>query len=440
MTLAVVTSILLGVGAGLLASVDAAMSSFSKARADELADEGRAGAARLSRILDDPAPALNTVLLLRVLLETASIVLVALVVADRVEGLWEQLLVAAAIMVVVSYVLIGVGPRTLGRQHAESIALAAALPVLVLTWLLGPVPRLLILLGNALTPGRGFAEGPFASEVEVRELVDLAAASAVIETDESKMIQSVFELGDTIVREVMVPRPDLVFVEHTKTLRQTQSLSLRSGYSRLPVVGDDLDDVVGMAYLKDVTKRIFDNHAAESTEKIDSIMRPCLFVPDTKPADDLLKEMQAQRTHVAIVVDEYGGVAGMVTIEDILEEIVGEITDEYDSEPDEVERLADGSYRVSVRYDVDDLAELFDVRLDDEDVDSVGGLLAKHLGKVPIPGSVVEVAGLRLEAEDPSGRRNRVGRVNVRPVETETASLPSSHGQRSAARGHGSES
>ena len=165
--------------------------------------------------------------------------------------------------------------------------------------------------------------------------------------------------------------------------------------------------------------------------------------PDTKPADDLLKEMQAQRTHVAIVVDEYGGVAGMVTIEDILEEIVGEITDEYDSEPDELEELADGSYRVSVRYDVDDLGELFDVRLDDEDVDSVGGLLAKHLGKVPIPGSVVEVAGLRLEAEDPSGRRNRVGRVHVRPVDTEAASLPSSHGhgQRSAAgRSHGSES
>ena len=162
------------------------------------------------------------------------------------------------------------------------------------------------------------------------------------------MIQSVFDLNDTVVREVMVPRTDLVYIEGTKTLRQAMSLCLRSGYSRIPVIEDnDLDDVLGMAYLKDITKRVFDNRAAESTEQVDSIMRPCLFVPDTKVADDLLKEMQAQRTHVAIVVDEYGGTAGMVTIEDILEEIVGEITDEYDTEPDQLEALSDGSYRMS---------------------------------------------------------------------------------------------
>jgi CBS domain containing-hemolysin-like protein len=198
----------------------------------------------------------------------------------------------------------------------------------------------------------------------------------------------------------------------------------------VPVIGENLDDVLGMAYLKDVTKRVFDNHVAESTERIDSIMRPCLFVPDTKPADDLLKEMQAQRTHVAIVVDEFGGTSGMVTIEDILEEIVGEITDEYDTEPDELESLSDGSYRVSARYDVDDLGELFDVDLDDEDVDSVGGLLAKHLGKVPIPGSTVEVEGLRLVAEAPSGRRNRIGRVHVSRVDVPSDPDPVPGGSR----------
>ena len=413
MTLMLALSVVLAVVAGLLASVDAALSSFSRARALELEAEGRGGAAAVRRILDDPAPALNTVLLLRMLCETTSVVIVALYVADRVEGLWAQLGVAVLVMVVVSYALIGVGPRTLGRQHPERVALASAAPVRLLTTLLGPVPRVLIVLGNALTPGKGFREGPFASEVEVRELVDLAAASSVIESDESRMIQSVFELGDTIVREVMVPRPDLVFIEHSKTLRQTMSLSLRSGYSRVPVIGENLDDVLGMAYLKDLTKRVFDNHVSESTERVESIMRPCLFVPDTKPADDLLREMQAQRTHVAIVVDEFGGTSGMVTIEDILEEIVGEITDEYDTEPDDVEELSDGSFRVSVRYDVDDLGELFGVELDDEDVDSVGGLVAKHLGKVPIPGSEVEVGGLRLVAEAPSGRRNRIGRVHV---------------------------
>jgi len=437
----VVSSILLAVAAGVLASVDAAVSSFSRARAQELSEENRGGAERLGHILDDPAPYLNTVLLLRVFCETASVVLVALVVANQIDGLWTRIAVAVLIMVVVSYVLIGVGPRTLGRQNAERIALASALPVVGATRLLGPIPQLLIVLGNALTPGKGFREGPFASEVEVRELVDLAAASSLIETDESKMIQSVFDLNDTVVREVMVPRTDLVYIEGAKTLRQAMSLCLRSGYSRIPVIEDnDLDDVLGMAYLKDITKRVFDNRAAESTERVDSIMRSCLFVPDTKVADDLLKEMQAQRTHVAIVVDEYGGTAGMVTIEDILEEIVGEITDEYDSEPDELEALADGSYRLSPRFDVDDLADLFEVRIDDDDVDSVGGLLAKHLGKVPIPGSSVEVAGLELLAEAPSGRRNRIGRVHVSRVADQAQSVASAHGVTTNGAGHDTES
>ncbi|MBC7632588.1 hemolysin family protein [Aeromicrobium sp.] len=430
----VVLSIVLAVVAGTLASVDAAISAFSKARAEELEDEGRGGAGRLVTILEDPAPFLNSILLMRVLAETSSIVLVALVVADELDGLWSRFGVAVAIMVVVSFVLIGVGPRTLGRQHAERIALASAMPTIVLTRMLGPIPQLLILLGNAVTPGKGFSEGPFASEVEVRELVDLAAASSLIESDEGKMLQSVFELGDTIAREVMVPRTDLVFVERHKTLRQAMSLALRSGYSRIPVIGENLDDVVGMAYLKDITKRVFDNHVSETTELIESIARPCLFVPDTKPADDLLKEMQAQRTHVAIVVDEFGGTSGMVTIEDIVEEIVGEITDEYDTEPEESEELADGSWRLSSRFEVDDLEELFDIPIEDEDVDSVGGLMAKHLGKVPIRGSVIEVEGLRFEAEGPSGRRNRIGRVLVSRLDPQTDdehSRGSNHGTQS---------
>ena len=414
---AIALAVFLVVLAGVLVAVEAALSTFSRARADELTEAGVGGAKRLARILEDPAPYLNSVLLLRMLAETTGIVLVAAIVADEVDGYWQNVLIAAGLMSVVSFVVIGFAPRTLGRQHSESIAVASAAPVIWLTVLLGPVPRLLILLGNALTPGRGFAEGPFASEVEVRELVDLAAASSVIESDESKMIQSVFELGDTIVREVMVPRPDLVYIEKHKTLRQAMSLSLRSGYSRIPVIGENLDDVIGMAYLKDVTKRVFDNHAAETTEKVDSICRPCVYVPDTKHADDLLREMQAQRTHVAIVIDEFGGTAGMVTIEDILEEIVGEITDEYDDEPDEREQLFDGAWRVSARFDVDDLEELFGIPVEDEDVDSVGGLMAKHLGTVPIPGSVVEVDGLRLEAQAPQGRRNRIGRVVVSRVE-----------------------
>ena len=201
-----------------------------------------------------------------------------------------------------------------------------------MTTVLGPLPRLLILIGNALTPGKGFREGPFYTETELRELVDIAEASALIESGERKMIHSVFELGDTTVREVMVPRNDVVFVERHKNLRQTMSLFLRSGFSRVPVIEDNLDHIVGFAYLKDIVRRDFEAPDVEFTQRIDEVMREVYWVPESKPVDALLREMQARSQHLAIVVDEYGGTAGLVTIEDLLEEIVGEITDEYDAD------------------------------------------------------------------------------------------------------------
>jgi len=235
------------------------------------------------------------------------------------------------------------------------------------------------------------------------------------------MIHSVFELGDTIAREVMVPRTDVVFIERHKTLRQAISLALRSGFSRIPVVGEGSDDVLGVAYLKDVIRRTYEYRDAESTETVESVMRPAVFVPESKPVDELLREMQAQQTHIAIVVDEYGGTAGLVTIEDVIEEIVGEITDEYDVERPLIEDLPDGVLRVSARLHIDELAERMDVDLDDDDVDTVGGLLAKHLGRVPIPGAQVFVSGLELTAEGTQGRRNRLGTVVVRRVENVAA-------------------
>ena len=412
-----VTAAALVLLAGLFSAADAALSSFSHARAEEIAGEGRAGSRRLLQILDDPPRYLNTTLLLRMACEVGAIVLVTLLVADYVDGWWPAVLISIGVMLMVSFVVVGVAPRTLGRQHATKVALVSAAPLLVIARILGPIPKLLILLGNAITPGRGFSEGPFSTETELRELVDLAEASAVIESGERKMIHSVFELGDTSVREVMVPRNDVVFIERYKNLRQTMSLFLRSGYSRIPVVGENLDDIVGFAYLKDVTKRVFDHAEAETTERIDQRMRPVHWVPDSKPADELLTEMQARRQHIAVVVDEYGGTAGIVTIEDVLEEIVGEITDEYDEAQIEVETLSDSAVRVSSRYPVDDLDEIFpDVDLVDDEVDSVGGLMAKLMGRVPIPGSSVEANGLRFEAEAPSGRRNRVGTVVIRRI------------------------
>jgi CBS domain containing-hemolysin-like protein len=399
--------------AGLLASAESAVSSVSRVRAEELAEEGRSGAGRLLRVVADPPKYLNTALLLRLAAEIAAIVLVTIVVLGTVEPRWLELVVAIVSMLLVSYVVIGVAPRTLGRQHSERVALFSAGPLHLLSAVLGPVPRVLITIGNALTPGKGFAEGPFASEAELRELVDLAEKSSLIESGESRMIQQIFELGDTLVREVMVPRTDMIFIERHKTLRQLLSLALRSGFSRIPVVGENLDDIVGIAYLKDATKRVFDSRDAETTERVESVMRPAMFVPDTKPVDALLREMQAERMHVAIGVDEYGGTAGLVTIEDVLEEIVGEISDEYDQTATEVEHLPNGAVRVPSRLSLDDLGEVFDVKLEDEDVDSVGGLMAKHLGRVPIPGAEVELDSLRLVAEAPTGRRNRLGTVIV---------------------------
>ena len=419
-----VLAALLVVAAGLLSSIDAALSTFSKSRADELVAEGRRGAERLRDVVEDRARYLNTALFLRMLTEIAAIGVVTLVMLDvvaRARGVtgvstsdrWLALLGSTLVMLMISFVVIGVGPRTIGRQHSQRVALATAGFLTVAARVLGPLTQVLIMLGNAITPGKGFTEGPFASEAELRELVDLAEASAVIESGERAMIHSVFELGDTLTREVMVPRTDVVFIERHKTLRQAISLCLRSGYSRIPVVGDNLDDIVGFAYLKDLTKRVFDRHEAESTERVDSVMRPVLYVPDSKPVDALMREMQAERRHVAVVVDEYGGTAGLVTIEDVLEEIVGEITDEYDQAEVEVEHLADGSTRMSSRVDVDDLGEIVGVEVVDDDVDTIGGLMAKYLGRVPIPGSVVETHGLRFEAESTAGRRNRIGTVLV---------------------------
>ncbi|WP_193609146.1 hemolysin family protein [Nocardioides lijunqiniae] len=417
-----VTAAALVLLAGLFTAADAALASFSKARATELVAEGRAGARALVSILEDAPRYLNTALLLRLLCEISAIVLVTLQIDELVDGSWlASVLTAIGVMLLVSFVVIGVAPRTLGRQHSETVALVSAAPLALFTTVLGPLPRLLILVGNAITPGRGFREGPFSSETELREMVDMAEASALIESDERRMIHSVFELGDTSVREVMVPRNDVVYIEHFKNLRQTLSLFLGSGYSRVPVIGENLDDIRGFAYLKDIVRRDFEAPEVEFTQRIEEVMRPVHWVPESKPVDALLREMQARRQHIAVVVDEYGGTAGLITIEDLLEEIVGEITDEYDDDEIEVETLPEGVVRVSSRYPVDDLDELFGFDVEEEDVDSVGGLMAKHLGRVPIPGSTVEAHGLRFVAEDAAGRRNKIGTVLIHRVESEDA-------------------
>ncbi|MFV8128360.1 hemolysin family protein [Streptomyces syringium] len=422
----IAAAVLLLVVAWLAACAEAGLARTTRFRAEEAVRAGRRGSAKLMAVAADPTRYLNVALLVRVACEMAAGVLVTYVSLREFDKTWQALTVAIAVMVLVSYVAVGVSPRTIGRQHPLNTATVAAYVLLPLARIMGPVPRLLILIGNALTPGKGFRMGPFASEAELRAMVDLAEKESLIEDDERRMVHSVFELGDTLVREVMVPRTDLVVIERGKTIRQALTLALRSGFSRIPVTGESEDDIVGIVYLKDLVRKTHISRDAES-ELVSTAMRPAVFVPDTKNAGDLLREMQQQRTHCAVVIDEYGGTAGIVTIEDILEEIVGEITDEYDRELPPVEELDDDRYRVTARLDIGDLGELYGLELDDEDVETVGGLLAKSLGRVPIAGATAEVdltadttdptlRALRLTAESAAGRRNRIVTVLVEPV------------------------
>lgn len=402
----------------LLSAAEAAIFRMSRVRAQELFDEGRSGAKSLLAVVAESPPYISVIAFLRVVAEATTAVLVTLTVAKTVDSTVQALLLSIAIMAVLSFVVVGVSPRTLGRQNFEAVALWSAPFAVGLHRVLGPLARLLVMLGNAVTPGKGYRDGPFQTESELRDLVDMAGESEVIEADEREMIHSVFELGDTVARAVMVPRTDMVVIEHHKPLRSAMSLFLRSGFSRIPVVGEDTDDILGLLYFKDVARRL--NAAPDDARQpVTEVMRPMHFIPESKPVDDLLREMQRDQNHFALVVDEYGGTAGLITIEDIIEEIVGEIADEHDRESPGIEELGDGRLRVPASMDIDDLAELFDVTIDEEDVDTVGGLLTKVIGRVPIAGSSGSVAGLTLTAERMAGRRHRVASVIVHRASAE---------------------
>ena len=263
---------------------------------------------------------------------------------------------------------------------------------------------------------KGFAMGLLADEDELRQLMDHAHHRGLVESDEHEMIHNVFELGDTLVRELMVPRTDMVWIEKDKTLRQALSLALRSGYSRIPVVGEGIDNIIGISYVKDLAKRALDHHEAETTEKVEQHTRPAVFVPENKEAAELLKEMQRNQIHLAIVVDEYGGTAGIITIEDIIEEIVGEIADEYDDGVEAFTWISEKKARAKATMHVEDLADELKIDIDRdefEDVDTIGGYMAEKLGRVPIAGSTIDLQGWSITSERPIGRRRRISSVII---------------------------
>ncbi len=416
--LLVALTLLLLTVAGFCAAGETAFPRTSRAEAHRQAADGRRGGLALARVLDLGPPAQNVMVFVRIACETAALVCGVLAIDRWLDRWWAVLLVSAAVLAVLTFITTGVAPRTLARQHPLVVARLLAPSVRVAALALGPFVAAVVALGNAVTPGRGFRHGPFASEDEFRGLVDIASESEVIEDEERRMIQSVFEIGDTLVREVMVPRPDVDTIEAGTTLQDAMPVFLSTGRSRIPVVGPDgLDRVLGVLYVKDVARRLHSGHTGNDLMPVERAVRPPVFVPESQTVESLLRQMRGRSANLALVVDEYGGTAGLVTIEDLVEEIVGEIADEYDREPEPLQQIGENTFVVTARMDLDTFTETFDLDLPDEDedeVDSVGGLLALLLGKVPEDGDSIEQDGLELTAQCDPGHENRLMFVQVR--------------------------
>ncbi|HAG57841.1 MAG TPA: ion transporter [Arthrobacter bacterium] len=395
--------------AALLTAAEAAFTFLPRHNAEDALLKSRGNA--MKRILVQPVAHIRALRFWRIWFEMASAVAVAVLLHSLLDNVWLAGLAATGIMALLGFVIVGVSPRQIGRLHSAAVVRYTAPLIRFLTWVLGPIPGWLVALGTAAAPGAPAGDDAFFSEQEFRELVDRASESDMIEDTEAEMIQSVFDFGDTLVRAVMVPRTDILCIDAGSSLRRAMSLFLRSGYSRVPVIRDNTDQILGIVYLKDVAAKLHELGPDDEQPPVEALAREVRYVPESKPVSDLLRELQKESTHVAIVIDEYGGTAGLVTLEDLIEEIVGEIVDEYDTESAEAVALGGNSYRVSARMSIDDLGELFDVELDDDEVDTVGGLLAKALGRVPIVGSRVEVGGISLLAERLEGRRNRVSHI-----------------------------
>ncbi|AQY01796.1 CBS domain containing-hemolysin-like protein [Microbacterium foliorum] len=403
-------AVLLVAFGGLMAAIDAAFGVTSRSDIEEMGAEGRNGS-QLVRIAADPDAHVNAVAFIRVLAETAAAVLVTVAFSILFDNIWWAMLAAALLMTGISFVLVGASPRSFGRHHAEGMLRANARIVRGLRIILGPLAQGLVLLGNRVTPGRG--RSSFTSEEQLLSMVDEAASNDLIEADDRDLIHSVFDFTDQFVRAVMVPRTEMVTVDATATTSEAMTLFLQRGVSRMPVVDDDADDVVGVLYLKDLVLFAFRDENAWRTASIRPISRPATFVPESMRAETLLQQMKRDAVHVCLVIDEHGGISGLVTLEDLIEELVGEISDEYDQVSAEVVELGDGRYRVSSRLSLEDVGDLFGLELEDEDVDSIGGLLGKALGQVPQPGSTATVEGLTLTGGASRGRGRGIATVFV---------------------------
>lgn len=402
--------------AGLLAAADSALSVLSRTDLVDLSSQSRSRKSILA-ISNDPGAHVNALNFMRIVSETTAAVLVTLTFAAIFTDWWWALLASALIMTAVSFVLVGSSPRSVGRVNARAVIRFSAPVVRFTRVILGPIADALVALGNRVTPGRP-RTATFSSEEQLLSMIDEATELEVLEEDDRELIHSIFEFNDTVVREVMIPRTDMVTIDAHESMSSAMGLFLARGISRMPVVGEGVDEVLGVLYLRDVAKIVYEQGLGSTT--VDGMAltaaeqaRSALFVPESQKADSLLRQMQLESNHLAMVVDEYGGIAGLVTLEDLIEELVGDISDEYDREIEQVEELAAGSFRVSARLAIDELGDLFGLEIEDDEVDSVGGLLTKALGRLPVAGSVAHYSGLILTAERTEGRRKRISTVLV---------------------------
>ena len=400
--------IVLALGA-LLSAGESALLRFTRAAADDLIEEGRRGAARVRRLAEHRTRVLGALSVARVAVDMLAAVLITLAASGLVRAWWQVLALALLANIILLGVVVGFSPRTYGRRNPAATLLALGG---LLTWVdvLAAPQRRLVSRTRRPEAAPTDAETREAVNEDLREMIDEIGETDTIEDEDREMMRSVVELGQTLVREVMVPRTDMVTIDAHKPASAAMRLFIRSGYSRVPVIGEDADDVRGILYLKDVLRRLA-AHPEHEELAVAGFVRDAEYVPEMKPADDLLREMQTGRFHMALAVDEYGGTAGLVTMEDLLEEVVGELTDEHDPELPEVVEVAPGTYRVPARLALDELGELFDLEIDDDDVDTVGGLLTKAIGRVPLPGAAGDTQGVHLQAEEATGRRRQVSTI-----------------------------
>jgi putative hemolysin len=406
-------AILVAVGT-VLAMAESSLSRMTKVRAMALEAEGRRNAALLVKLETDPPRYLNAVYLAVMFVQNGSAILVALIAGHFFGNLGVTL--ASVGFTIAYFVVVEAMSKTFGILHSDGVALALSPVVYFLGRMLSLPTRALIGLANVLLPGKGLKQGPFVSEEDIRTMAEVGHEEGSIEPHERELIHSIFAFGDTVVREVMVPRPDIVAVEIGQPLRAVLDIVVEHGFSRVPAYREDLDHCEGLVYAKDVLRCL---HQGQRDLPIERVMRQAHFVPDSKKVAELLREMQRQKFHAALVTDEYGSVAGLVTLEDVLEELVGEIEDEYDPDEPELVPMAEGVYRVEGSMPVHDLGKLLDVELPSAEWDTVGGLMIGLLGNIPKEGDEVRFDNLVFRAE--KVHRRRVVHVLVtadKPAET----------------------